>query len=484
MATPPGRRGRRPRTPDPRCFPPAHGHRSGPSLTDTNGPTGSTVLHRSRVLHPLRPTTRTNSNPELCRLTASDRRPKPALAANPRSPPFRFRGSAIPARPSTPVFDRLHRRGDAPQSKTRQQHSRGEPRHFLLKSPMRWLDDGTPVNLGTPCTYEFPEHPYGLFYWPPASTEEEDYLESRATFAETLVQLDLPGGGVAVVGSVEGECVHAIKIEPGLYGSYCPVPIWKRCIRAGKTAPTVARMDPGPSITVDPVVLVPGSADTLYAFAATDGSGWIEGLTPDGAFAVNDAPNNVGSIALLPYGSGTHAVVQAERDGRLVVWEPVGRDHGTLAPAAWEKHLASQRDFNESLDEREYALSTPSVGDVDGDDDLEIVVTTQASDGSAGTVFVLDSAPSDTTYAIEAQASDSDWEFLGELPTMPSSRPVLACLDDDEDDLEIVVSGAELVSGNVEADTYRLHILEVSGSGLNEVGPCEDDALVPYRSGE
>src|SRR5690606_32738114 len=157
-----------------------------------------------------------------------------------------------------------------------------------------WLDDGTPVNLGTPCTYEFPEHPYGLFYWPPASTEEEDYLESRATFAETLVQLDLPGGGVAVVGSVEGECVHAIKIEPGLYGSYCPVPIWKRCIRAGKTAPTVARMDPGPSITVDPVVLVPGSADTLYAFAATDGSGWIEGLTPDGAFAVNDAPNNVG----------------------------------------------------------------------------------------------------------------------------------------------------------------------------------------------
>lgn len=330
-----------------------------------------------------------------------------------------------------------------------------------------WLDDGTPLDSEL-C---MPIEEYGLFFEAEPLDPDPILSEANAVFAEALVAA-VVDDDLVIFANIINDCLYAIELTY-CDGGYIGFERWKRCFRAGKTAPTITELDDESG----PVVVLPGRADTLYVVMADDGAGYIEGQSPDGAFAVNPTHFNLRSVAIL---DGTafedpNRIVQAERGGRVVVWNTPARDGDVLATPKWSKQVESAHAGGR------YSLSTPSTGDVDDDGEPEIIVTDHSHDGGDGTVFILDGDPAIPNNAIEAQASNSAWNFLAEDSGHPAKRPSLACLDG-SGKLQIVTSGAQLQSGNIEAASYRSHVFTVD-SGVDEDALCTVGAL-PYRFGD
>jgi hypothetical protein len=334
-----------------------------------------------------------------------------------------------------------------------------------------WLDPAEGSPSGSPV--RGPAYPDGLFFDPDLPNDP------HAVFSEKLVELPLMGDGEVVqtniVGCVINDAVYNIAFVPS-GDHFNPALAMKRKIRPLNGAPTVASLHNTGPLAGQHQIIVPGRRDTLYVWHE-DTTPYISNLTgaPHGAYAVNESHGNLRSVAILP-GTDVNYIVQAEHDGRVVCWETESRTNGALADELWEEDVEAMHGSSPSAGPS--ALSTPAVGDVDGDGDPEIVLTNHNAgcpDSECGAVFIL----SETDGSCEAACDyDSDWKFYSE-GNEPPPRPVLACLNDD-DGLEIVLGSRYGPTSGVQE--HRAFVYSVDGSNLVPF-PCVAPALLPYRNG-
>jgi len=138
-------------------------------------------------------------------------------------------------------------------------------------------------------------------------------------------------------------------------------------------------------------------------------------------------------------------------------------------------------------------VSTPAVGDIDGDGDNEIVVTVNGGTTDAVRVYDENSggSPLGTPFA---QASSASWRFERLAGDHPAAGPSLADLDLDGD-MEIIVSDLSFrtsADANLKIATEcRVAVFDYDGAGgLNSVWAADsipitqrNDPLDPYASG-
>lgn len=336
-----------------------------------------------------------------------------------------------------------------------------------------WLDNGTPVKANSA--------EGELFAIPNVSNEP------LTEFTEALGVVQWTDNGTvrsAIVGNVRKMGVYAIELirdadQVHYHGSV----LWRKWVYCDYAAPVVANLDPvGVNL---PVVICPGRRDTLYAWTV-DGSPYITNLpsgSPNGAYAsaYESAKfpnnNNMNSVAILPgqSGSALARIVQSiGRTGRVMCWNTVARNNGALATPLWNTVVEDTTGHGAA------SLSSPAVGDVDGDGQYDIVVTNQTYGGVPGRVHILNRSGAVThSYADVSGAI----QFGDRTSDRPAPRPALACLGLSGGRACVITSSTRPnQSSNPGKHSVRVFALEASSPYALTPVQCEATQPMPSRS--
>jgi hypothetical protein len=126
-----------------------------------------------------------------------------------------------------------------------------------------------------------------------------------------------------------------------------------------------------------------------------------------------------------------------------------------------------------------YSLSSPAVGDVDGDGFEEVIVTNQTGPpddpNRPGRVWIVNAL----TGEIEASAESWGWSFRSPSSDNPAPRPALSDLDQ-KPGLEIVLAG-RVVEDHEYVTRHRVHVLALRNEGIVDL-TCDDEPVLPSRN--
>jgi hypothetical protein len=317
-----------------------------------------------------------------------------------------------------------------------------------------WLEDGAPLRSGS-------GYANGLFFDPELPND------SKKLFTEALALFEYEDEeettNLAFVGNVRDDSLYCVLIveDTGNSGYFHPERMWSRGTTSKASPPVVAYLlenEPNPQI------LIPGDDEYLYAWTA-DGDPYLWNAAPAGAFARSVGSGyNYNSVAIAKYPnntSGRDHVVQALRDGKLVLWNPPqNRSQQGLASSVWSFQLESSG--------AAYLLSTPAVGDLDSDYRDEVVVTNH---GAPGKIYKVDVY----TESVDTE-TDATWDF-GYDGDLPAPRPTVSFSNVLNMEAAIAVAGR--VSGTDVAE-HKVHILIDD----EDEESCFDRQVLPSRSGE
>lgn len=293
-----------------------------------------------------------------------------------------------------------------------------------------WRPDGSPLSSD-------PE--VGSLFYDPALYDpslEERAPEQRFQEAMAFGDWDDRYPNEEIAAYLQGSGLHVIGFHSDWqYGCCLGWTDWTDPIFA-RSSPIVAKhLTPANKA----VLFVPGTRGThLHAFY---GNPEYEGVGDAGRFASypDGAENNFRSLAIGRYNGDSEEdfvseVIATTRNGNIYCFPT--NDLTQLSEPRWWHQL----DPNE---EPEW-LSTPAVGDIDGDNDNDVVVTSRWRSGTpediAGRIVIIDEDSENGD--IIADSSSTHWHFCGPTDDFPPPGPALAQLDPDDglnDGLEIVV---------------------------------------------
>jgi hypothetical protein len=315
-----------------------------------------------------------------------------------------------------------------------------------------WRPDGTPLD------------PSGqaLFYEDQDFDPTERVADGRFNEALAFGNWDDSTEEPELAGILQGVGLCLVRIQKDLADECCVAEeVWQQDIFS-RASPAVASMLIPAS---ENVIFVAGTrGNYLHAYYGDDDNGYIGPYEDKHQFAeyfVDSSSNNYRSLAIGADGDYEgiveHLVLATTRSGRLYCFRTIHLGTNQLAPYYWVEWLDPE--------EEPYWLSTPAVGDVDGSDGYEVVVTStwrrrdseNCNGYVRGRIHVLDV----TTGDLVDSASSCEWHFHPGDTDYPPTGPALADLDDDGD-YEILVSGN--TSRMTEEETYpvevRLHVFD------------------------
>jgi hypothetical protein len=225
-----------------------------------------------------------------------------------------------------------------------------------------------------------------------------------------------------------------------------------------------------------PQLFLPANSNILHAWThdgrplLTQFEDGAFGEIPDGSHA------NYRSLAVAEASDVfRHNVIQSTRSGHLLCWSfPKDLDTPTLADPLWDLDL---EEWNFGV--AKYSLSSPAVGDVDGDGFEEIVVTNQTGPpgdpSRPGRVWIVNAM----TGEIEVSAESWDWSFRSPSSDHPAPCPALSDLDQ-KPGLEIVLAG-RVIDDNRYPAQHQVHVLALRNDGIVDL-TCDDEPVLPSRN--
>ncbi|MBD3336590.1 MAG: hypothetical protein GF355_13845 [Candidatus Eisenbacteria bacterium] len=335
-----------------------------------------------------------------------------------------------------------------------------------------WLADGTPLRSGE-------AYHDGLFYDPGLPQTPHYGFTTALTLFQFEYREDILSEPViswGLAGNIRRRGMIVLRLVPEADGlHYRPELQWSTTVSSLRSSPVAWNCRPQ-DYPGCPQLFLPADNDTLYAWSC-DGTPLLKRF-PTGAFAAHQDGSwrNLQSLALAHSGEPQRFnVIQSSRTGHLICWEvPLDRTRDDLAQPSWDAHLEAY-----DGDIAAFSLSSPAVGDVDGDRQEEVVVTNQNGApgqlGRPGRVWVLDAR----TGKIEARGESWDWSFRTPQDDYPAPRPVLANVDGGTQ-YEIVLAGRVNEHGGYVAE-HRVHILSVEGREIVERS-CRDEPVLPSRN--
>ncbi|MBD3335578.1 MAG: hypothetical protein GF355_08680 [Candidatus Eisenbacteria bacterium] len=330
----------------------------------------------------------------------------------------------------------------------------GEQEIFAAGSKIfAWHQDGTPLVYGAED---------GLLYDPQvADSSKQFFTEALAIAAnDPSDQYD----DYYIVGNVRGDGMHVLYLRPdGEHTGYWLADLqYEKPIASPIAAPVIANLGGNEDVLALLVTApspTPGHADTVYAWQLDTGGAWASTENPPSGELIPVADGSRYNYRDLAIGrdpsdpSGQLDIIQTTRLGNVY---RIPGDRGAFNFPEDVKDLAGEVGLDAMI------LSTPTVGDVDGDGEEEVVVTNQATYGDTARVFVL----SVGDLAIETQAKCTTCAFKSESGDVPSWGPALADIDSD-DDLEIIVTG-RVDGGGSEPDwayDHEVYVFDVDHDG-------------------
>ena len=333
-----------------------------------------------------------------------------------------------------------------------------------------WFHDGTPL------AYDSED---GLLY-DPGTSEGPNHA-----FTEALAFADGDGASeTLIVGNIRDVGLQVIAVNPDASheGYWVAELVYQKDIASPISAPVVAPLAGLESpwavlITADSTEA--GAADTLYAWRLDTGETWNTDQGAPLTGAIIGMPDTSGTnyrglaVCEDPDNAGECDIIQTTRKGNVYRFD--GWRLTTYYPRAAQ-----------DLQNPDAILSTPTVGDVDGDGDEEVVVTNfRAWNGSNDAeVYVL----SVDDLSVEATGSCSGCVFTSDSGSLnPPWGAALVNIDSDED-LEIIVTG--FVRGGQGSDPnwpyrHEIYVFNVEhgeeGYSLSDAEVCSMAMPLPGR---
>jgi hypothetical protein len=163
-----------------------------------------------------------------------------------------------------------------------------------------------------------------------------------------------------------------------------------------------------------------------------------------------------------------YRLVEMSKTGHLAMYLV---DDLTGDPPVWDSTLS------EDIDSKADWLSTPAIGDVDGDGDYEVVVTSIWNGSGADTVHVRDLL----TGSAESMVIGEGWRFMRGTPDYPPAGPALSDLDGDGAH-EIIIAG--LTAGDLGTEEHYPRRMRVAVYDLDLGGwdVAQAEQSIPYNS--
>ncbi|MCC7141657.1 MAG: hypothetical protein IT349_06090, partial [Candidatus Eisenbacteria bacterium] len=239
-----------------------------------------------------------------------------------------------------------------------------------------------------------------------------------------------------LAGNLNNSGVYLVGIQSTGGGFFSSQLLWRKDGKYSYQDPILATVLPNGGAG-DGIIALGGSSDgAIYVWRANDGSPWGNATTQKFALFAQNSQYNYRSLALGHHGIAApppgYDLVASSRLGHLAVFPFTGA--GSTVSPRYDLQLESSGG--------EYRLSSPAVGDVDGDGDNDVVVTSQwtcgdpCSDGDTGRLYLIDAASG--APLINPPPSSTLWRFSEGSTDVPPSGPALVDLDGDGD-VEIIV---------------------------------------------
>ena len=304
-----------------------------------------------------------------------------------------------------------------------------------------WDPDGTPLRAGS----------NGVFYADPNLPERS--AEQRFVGAMVYGNWNASTSEPEIGGNLWKSGTYLVKIRCiDVLDGYCsPTLVWKKPI-SSPASPVVAS------------VIQPANRRVLF----------LSGMRypPDYVYAWDGNPSG------SPIGNQYDQFVTSYPDGSTYNWENLaigyqteGDPHHDLIATTSKgaiycfkaTNLSNPATIRWQHSLSDSWLSMPAVGDVDGDGDHDVVVTTMDASGSGTRIFVIDEnsglviCQTDVISNLHAFRSQDD---------EPPCGPALAQLDDD-DGLEIVLADNAGVAGSAYRRDIRVHVFDYADGSLD-----------------
>jgi hypothetical protein len=297
----------------------------------------------------------------------------------------------------------------------------------------------------------------GLFYDP----NPNGVGAGHSLFVEALGIADIDNDGkTEVVGNIPPDSIIVVEYDPSGGGSVSRE--WARAVKSSFSAPIIEDLDGG---TDNEYEIILASDDTWIRVWTCEGNTFRNEGTTDGKFVEN--PNDKEFV----YRSLSVGEAVSGSDGKEI-FQTVFKD--TVVCYSTESYPG----YTLWISDVPYAsneLATPVLGDVDGDEEIEVVVSRRRDGIYKAAVVLFDGS----TGSEEVYWGDDDYEF--HVPSAPPPPVALADWDGDEI-LDIVVGGGEEGVDGVApwANEIEVYLMRVSGGDL-ALETVRDSVMIPGR---
>lgn len=314
-----------------------------------------------------------------------------------------------------------------------------------------WRDNGDPLIEG---------NEDGLFFEPSL-----DCSQPQCAFVRALAFGDIDNdGNYEIAGNVGGHALYVMEYDAA---TDSVAEEWSTYFSSLATAPILADLDGN------------GTLEIILTEDEDQGAGWIHAWHHNGEpyeednWPIEIAPWHHNAVAVgdvVTSTDGVELVVASQLTGfssYVICFD------GMTGDVVWDVTVPGP--FEE--------LSTPVIGDLDNDQEPEVVVARRVAENAScvvtkkAGVFVLDGS----TGAIEDSLTSTEFRFAWGSGG-PEGGPVLSDVDGD-DTPEIVIGGGECGFRNSWAEEVRVHVFHLNGSELVETS-CTDKIPVPGRKEE